>query len=94
MTDLASEIRAETARIIKRHFGSVPDAIGAIRLSTVEKISAYVDAAEDRAASCVCQPASAYQIPVRRYSRPLDAQFTLERLKRMRAVDEAVEAVL
>lgn len=51
--------------------------------------------ADQRLATCTCGAASPdFEIDTRRYSRPLDAQFTLERLKRMRAVDEAVEAEL
>jgi len=46
---IANDLRTECARILARHYGGIPDAIAAIRVSTVEKISAYVADAEDRA---------------------------------------------
>ena len=80
---IATELRAETARILARHFNSVPDSIAAIRVSTVEKISAYVEHAEDRAAACTCTPVKGFEIDTRRHNGPLDAQFTLARFRRM-----------
>ena len=84
---IATDLRAECARILARHFNSVPDAISAIRVSTVEKISAYVADAEDRAAACTCETPAAYAIPTRR-DKPLHAMFLARRLERMR-VEEA-----
>jgi len=80
---IATDLRAECARILARHYGGIPDAIAAIRVSTVEKISAYVEAAEDRAAACTCDHAPGFEIDTRRHNGPLDAQLTLARLKRM-----------
>ena len=80
---IATDLRAECARILARHFNSVPDSIAAIRVSTVEKISAYVSDAEDRAAACTCQPVKGFEIDTRRHNGPLDAQFTLARFRRM-----------
>ena len=80
---IANELRTECARILARHFNSVPDSIAAIRVSTVEKISAYVSEAEDRAAACKCQTPAAYAIPTRR-DRPVHAMFIARRLERMR----------
>ena len=82
---LADEIRAECARILARHYGGIPDAIAAIRVSTVARIDAYVTEAEDRAAACTCQPVKGFEIDTRRHNGPLDAQFTLARFKRMAA---------
>ena len=67
---LADEIRAETKRILARHFNSVPDAISAIRVSTVARIDAYVSDAEDRAAACTCQPVPVFQITARHNAAP------------------------
>jgi hypothetical protein len=80
---IATDLRTETARILARHYGGIPDAIAAIRVSTVEKISAYVEAAEDRAAACTCETPQAFVINTRRHNGPLDAQLTLARLRRM-----------
>ena len=85
MTDIATDLRAELARILARHFNSVPDSIAAIRVSTVARIDAYVTEAEDRAAACTCQPVKGFEIDARRHNGPLDAQFTLARFKRMAA---------
>ena len=79
---LAEEIRAETARILARHYGGIPDAIAAIRVSTVEKISAYVEAAEDRAAACTCETPAAFVINTRR-DKPVHAMFIARRFQRM-----------
>jgi hypothetical protein len=84
---IATDLRAELARILARHFNSVPDSIAAIRVSTVARIDAYVADAEDRAAACTCQPVKGFEIDTRRHNGPLDAQFTLARFKRM-AVEE------
>ena len=84
---IASDLRAECARILARHFNSVPDSIAAIRVSTVEKISAYVADAEDRAAACTCETPAAFVIDTRR-DRPVHAMFIARRLERMR-VEEA-----
>ena len=80
---IANELRAECARILARHFNSVPDAISAIRVSTVQRIAEYVEHAEDRAAACTCERVPGFQIDVRRHNGPLDAQFTLARFRRM-----------
>ena len=84
---IANELRAETARILARHFNSVPDAISAIRVSTVQRIADYVADAEDRAAACTCREPEAFVIPTRR-DKPLHAMFLARRLERMR-VEEA-----
>ena len=80
---IAQDLRTECARILARHFNSVPDAISAIRVSTVEKISAYVSEAEDRAAACTCREPEAFN-PFRRETR-LDYEMKLARFKRMAA---------
>ena len=80
---LADEIRAETKRILARHYGGIPDAIAAIRVSTVARIDAYVADAEDRAAACTCETPAAYSIPTRR-DKPLHAMLIARRLERMR----------
>ena len=83
---LADEIRAETKRILKRNFG-LPNELAAIRISTVQRIDAYVQDAEDRAAACTCQTPAAYSIPTRR-DKPVHAMLMARRLERMR-VEEA-----
>jgi len=80
---LANEIRAETARILARHYGGIPDAIAAIKISTVQRIASYVEDAEDRAAACTCETPRAFVINTRRHNGPLDAQLTLARFRRM-----------
>ena len=80
---IANELRAECARILARHFNSVPDAISAIRVSTVARLDAYITDAEDRAAACTCETPAAFVINTRRHNGPLDAQFTLARFRRM-----------
>jgi hypothetical protein len=87
MTDIVAELRAETKRILARHYGGIPDAIAAIRVSTVARIDAYVTEAEDRAAACTCREPEAFVIPTRR-DKPLHAMFLARRLERMR-VEEA-----
>ena len=82
---IASDLRAECARILTRHYGGIPDAIAAIRISTVAQIDAYVQDAEDRAAACTCREPEAFVIDTRRHNGPLDAQFTLARFRRMAA---------
>lgn len=82
---IANELRAETARILARHFNSVPDAISAIRVSTVARIAEYVEHAEDRAAACTCERVPAFD-PFRRETR-LDYDFKLARFRRMAAED-------
>ena len=84
---IANELRAECARILARHFNSVPDAISAIRVSTVQRIADYVADAEDRAAACTCETPAAFVIDTRR-DRPVHAMFIARRLERMR-VEEA-----
>jgi len=79
---IANELRTETARILARHYGGIPDAIAAIRVSTVEKISAYVEAAEDRAAACTCETPAAFVINTRR-DKPIHAMFIARRFQRM-----------
>ena len=81
---IANDLRAETARILARHFNTVPDAIAAIRVSTVQRIADYVEQAEAR--TCRCQEPAAYAIPTRR-DRQCDAQLTLARFRRMAAED-------
>ena len=83
MTDIVAELRAECARILARHFNSVPDSIAAIRIATVQRIDAYVALAEDRAAACTCREPEAFN-PVRRETR-LDYSLKLARFKRMAA---------
>ena len=80
---IAAELRADIKRILARHFNTVPDAIAAIKISTVQRIDAYITDAEDRAAACTCERVPGFQIDVRRHNGPLDAQFTLARFKRM-----------
>ena len=84
---IANELRAECARILARHFNTVPDAIAAIRVSTVQRLADYVEHAEDRAAACTCERVPGFQIDVRRHNGPLDAQLTLARFRRMAAED-------
>ena len=84
MTDIATDLRAELARILARNFG-LPNELAAIRIATVQRIDAYVTEAEDRAAACTCERVPGFQIDVRRHNGPLDAQFTLARFKRMAA---------
>jgi hypothetical protein len=83
---LADEIRAECARILARNFG-LPNELAAIKISTVARIDAYVQDAEDRAAACTCQPVKGFEIDTRR-DKPLHAMFLARRLERMR-VEEA-----
>lgn len=80
---IAQDLRAELARILARHFNSVPDSIAAIRISTVARIDAYVTEAEDRAAACTCREPEAFN-PFRRETR-LDYSLKLARFKRMAA---------
>jgi hypothetical protein len=80
---IANELRAETARILARHYGGIPDAIAAIKISTVQRIASYVEDAEDRAAACTCETPAAYAIPTRR-DKPVHAMFLARRLERMR----------
>ena len=84
---IATDLRAECARILARHYGGIPDAIAAIKISTVARIDAYVTEAEDRAAACTCQTPAAYAIPTRR-DKPVHAMLMARRLERMR-VEEA-----
>ena len=79
---IANELRAETKRILARHFNSVPDSIAAIRIATVQRLDAYITDAEDRAAACTCETPAAYAIPTRR-DRPVHAMFIARRLERM-----------
>lgn len=80
---IASDLRTECARILARHFNTVPDAIAAIRVSTVQRVADYVEHAEDRAAACTCERVPAFVIDTRRHNGPLDAQLTLARFRRM-----------
>ena len=79
---IATDLRTECARILARHFNSVPDSIAAIRVSTVQRLDAYITDAEDRAAACTCETPAAYAIPTRR-DRPVHAMFLARRLERM-----------
>jgi len=79
---IANELRTECARILARNFG-LPNELAAIKISTVARLDAYVEAAEDRAAACTCDHVPGFQINTRRHNGPLDAQLTLARLKRM-----------
>lgn len=81
-SEIATDLRAECARILARHFNSVPDSIAAIRVSTVARIDAYVSEAEDRAAACTCREPEAFVIPTRR-DKPLHAMFIARRFQRM-----------
>ena len=83
---IATDLRAECARILARHYHGIPDAIAAIKISTVQRIDAYVTEAEDRAAACTCERVPAFD-PFRRETR-LDYELKLARFKRMR-VEEA-----
>ena len=83
---IASDLRAECARILARNFG-LPNELAAIKISTVARIDAYVTHAEDRAAACTCQTPAAYAIPTRR-DKPVHAMLMARRLERMR-VEEA-----
>lgn len=83
--NLAEEIRAETARIIARNFG-LPNELAAIRISTVQKIDAYVEDAQDKLSRCTCDHAPGFEIDVRR-DKPLHAMFLARRLDRMRMED-------
>lgn len=83
---IATDLRAETKRILARNFG-LPNELAAIRVSTVARIDAYVSDAEDRAAACTCREPEAFVIPTRR-DRPVHAMFLARRLERMR-VEEA-----
>jgi hypothetical protein len=83
---IANELRAETARILARHYGGIPDAIAAIRVSTVQRIASYVEDAEDRAAACTCETPAAFVINTRR-DKPVHAMFIARRLDRMRMED-------
>lgn len=58
---LAEEIRAETARIIRRYF-DVTDAIAPIRVETVRKIDAYVADTSERLAACTCDHAPGFEL--------------------------------
>jgi hypothetical protein len=85
MTDIANDLRAECARIIRRYY-DVTDAIAPIRVDTVKRIDAYVADTSDRLAACTCQPAPEFTIPTRR-DRPVHAMFLARRLERMRVED-------
>ena len=87
MTDIVAELRADIKRILARHYGGIPDAIAAIKISTVARIDAYVTHAEDRAAACTCQLVKGFEIDTRR-DKPVHAMFLARRLERMR-VEEA-----
>jgi predicted DNA-binding transcriptional regulator YafY len=58
---IANELRAECAKIIARNFG-LPNELAAIRISTVQKIDAYVEDAEDRIARCTCDHAPGFEL--------------------------------
>jgi hypothetical protein len=83
---IANDLRTETARILARHYGGIPDAIAAIRVSTVQRIASYVEDAEDRAAACTCETPAAYAIPTRR-DKPVHAMFIARRFQRMARED-------
>ena len=80
---IAAELRADIKRILARHYGGIPDAIAAIRVSTVQRLAEYVEHAEDRAAACTCETPAAYAIPTRR-DKPVHAMLMARRLERMR----------
>ena len=82
-SEIANDLRAECARILARHYGGIPDAIAAIKISTVARIDAYVTHAEDRAAACTGREPEAFN-PFRRETR-LDYELKLARFKRMAA---------
>jgi hypothetical protein len=83
---IANDLRTETARILARHYGGIPDAIAAIKISTVARLDAYISAAEDRAAACTCETPAAFVINTRR-DKPVHAMFIARRLDRMRMED-------
>ena len=83
---IATDLRAECARILARNFG-LPNELAAIRVSTVARIDAYVADAEDRAAACTCREPEAFN-PFRRETR-LDYDLKLARFKRMAAEEAA-----
>ena len=78
---IATDLRAELARILARNFG-LPNELAAIKISTVARIDAYVTEAEDRAAACTCQPVKGFEIDTRR-DKPVHAMFIARRLERM-----------
>ncbi len=78
---IANDLRTECARILARHYGGIPDAIAAIKISTVQRVADYVEHAEDRAAACTCERVPAFD-PFRRETR-LDYDFKLARFRRM-----------
>jgi hypothetical protein len=79
---IATDLRTECARILARHYGGIPDAIAAIRVSTVARIASYVEHAEDRAAACTCETPAAFVINTRR-DKPVHAMFIARRFQRM-----------
>lgn len=79
---IAQDLRTECARILARHFNTVPDAIAAIRVSTVQRLDAYITDAEDRAAACTCERVKGFTIDTRR-DKPVHAMFLARRLERM-----------
>lgn len=84
MNTLAEEIRADFDKIKARYLG-LPDAIGSIRVSTIEKVETHIAALEDRVAACTCEPVQAHQVDPR--NRPIDFDFQMRRLKRLAAED-------
>lgn len=84
MTDIATDLRAECARILARNFG-LPNELAAIKIATVARLDAYITDAEDRAAACTCREPEAFN-PFRRETR-LDYELKLARFKRMAGED-------
>jgi hypothetical protein len=82
---IANDLRAECARILARHFG-LPNELAAIKISTVARLDAYVEAAEDRAAACTCERVPGFEIDTRR-DKPLHAMFIARRFQRMARED-------
>lgn len=78
--NLASEIRAEFDRIIKRNFG-LPNALGAVRIEVAEKVLAYVDEAEARRCTCCQEPA--FEINTDRAETPAYAALRNASIDRM-----------
>lgn len=77
---IAQDLRTECARILARNFG-LPNELAAIKISTVQRLDAYVADAEDRAAACTCERVPVFD-PFRRETR-LDYDFKLARFRRM-----------
>lgn len=83
---LADEIRAEFARIIQRNYG-LPNALGAVRIETAEKVLAFVDEAESR--RCTCSQDRGFEIPIHRTDARSYRAMEQARIDRMLFEDRA-----